>query len=247
MRLSRLEWGAGDKVAVLVHGMLGSAQQLHELGPALADRGYRAIAVDLPGHGGSSATIDPTIESYAESVAETVRAEQNTVPRGTPGAAIDLAIGHSLGAIVLAAALPVLRPARAVYVDVPFSSAAKGADADDLLGRFSAAKAGRTVEQLRASKPAWSEEDRKVEAEAARRFDPATAVALQLAYNRDPLPGPPGTDIPSMLIRAEPSRFVSPERARELEGLGFGVRSIAGAGHCAWYGRVDEFLGVVFG
>ncbi|WP_328323019.1 alpha/beta hydrolase [Kribbella sp. NBC_00382] len=241
--LNRLAWGAGDKIAVLVHGMLGSARQFHELGPALAGRGYRAIGVDLPGHGRSPATADPTIESYAESVAETVRAELDT--RAAPGPVVELAIGHSLGAIVLAAALPLLRPARAVYVDVPFSPADTGAGADELLARFSGAKAGRTVEQLRVSKPAWSEEDRRVEAEAARQFDPATAVALQLRYDRNPLPGPPSTSIPSVLIRAEPSRFVSPERAGELKGLGFRVRSVVAAGHCVWYGRVDEFLGAV--
>jgi pimeloyl-ACP methyl ester carboxylesterase len=222
---------------VLVHGMLGSAQQFHELGPALAERGYRAIAVDLPGHGRSPAATDASLGLYTESVAETIRTE--------PTAGIHLAIGHSLGAIVLAAALPLLRPARAVYVDVPFSGVGVAVDHDELLARFTAAKAERTIERLRVSRRGWSEEDRKVEVEAARQFDPATAAALQVAYNRNPLPGPPSTGTASLLIRAEPSRFVSPERARELEGLGFRVRSIVGAGHCVWYGRVDEFLGAV--
>jgi pimeloyl-ACP methyl ester carboxylesterase len=243
--LSRLEWGAGDKIAVLVHGMLGSARQFHELGPALAGRGYRAIAVDLPGHGRSPATDDARIKLYAESVAQTIHAELGTRSRAMPGPVIDLAIGHSLGAIVLAEALPLLRPARTVYVDVPFSPAHTGTDADELLARFSAARDGRTVERLRASKPSWSEEDRRIEAEASQQFDPAAAAALQLAYNRNPPLGPPSTSTPSLVIRAEPSRFVSPERAHELQALGFRVRSIVGAGHCVWYGRVDEFVGAV--
>ncbi|MDX6263171.1 MAG: hypothetical protein QOH84_4859 [Kribbellaceae bacterium] len=237
MLLSRLEWGAGERVAVLVHGMLGSAEQFHELGPALAARGYRAIAVDLPGHGHSPGALDATLALYAESVAETIRTEC--------GPRVDLAIGHSLGAIVLAAALPLVRPARAVYVDVPFLPTGPPTDAAELLSNFTAAKAARTLEWLRISKPEWSEEDRLVEVEAARRFDPATAVALQLAYDREPLPGPPETSTPSMVIRADPSRFVSPERAAELERLGFRVRSIADAGHCVWYGRVDAFVALL--
>jgi pimeloyl-ACP methyl ester carboxylesterase len=235
MLLVSTEWGTGDRLAVLLHGMLGSARQFHQVGPALADRGYRAIAVDLPGHGHSSAAPEADLALFAESVVETVGVEP------------ELAIGHSLGAIVLAAALPVLRPARAVYVDVPFSPAGQAADADDLLSRFTAAKTSRTLEQLRISKPDWSEEDRRVEAEAAQQFDPATAVALETAYNRHPLPGPPSTRTPSLLVRAEPSQYVSAERATELARLGFQVRSIAGAGHSVWYGHIDAFLAAVAG
>lgn len=28
-----LTWGAGDRVALLIHGMLGAASQFHQLGP----------------------------------------------------------------------------------------------------------------------------------------------------------------------------------------------------------------------
>ena len=156
MLLVSTEWGTGDRLAVLLHGMLGSARQFHQVGPALADRGYRAIAVDLPGHGHSSAAPEADLALFAESVVETVGVEP------------ELAIGHSLGAIVLAAALPMLRPARAVYVDVPFSHDSPATNADDLLSRFTAAKTARTLEQLRISKPDWSEEDRRESARFSR-------------------------------------------------------------------------------
>lgn len=239
MLLNKLEWGTGDRAAVLLHGMLGSARQFWQLGPALAARGYRAIAVDLPGHG-RSPTTPATIDLYAESVAQTLDAEA-----GVEGLRVELAIGHSLGAVVLAAALPLLQPARAIYIDVPFLPGSRSVDAAEVSSRFVAAKAARTLEQLRVSKPEWSEGDRLVEAEAARQFDPATATALELACSRDPLPGPPSASTPSLVIRAEPSRFVSAQRAEELEGLGFRVRSIAGAGHSVWYGRLDTFLAVL--
>ncbi|WP_410792093.1 alpha/beta fold hydrolase [Kribbella sp. C-35] len=51
--------------------------------------------------------------------------------------------------------------------------------------------------------------------------------------------------VPSLVVRADPSRYVSPERARELEEMGFWVRSVPGAGHSVWYGHLDEFMEVL--
>ncbi|MGZ0145660.1 alpha/beta fold hydrolase [Kribbella sp. WER1] len=215
-------------MAVLLHGMLGSAEQFWRVGPALADRGYRAVALDLPGHGSSPAAPAADLALFATSVVETV------------GSAPELAIGHSLGAVVLAEALPALKPSRAVYVDAPLSDATSDAVQEDALAaRFTAARDGRTVEALRVSRPLWSEEDRAVEARAAQQFDVATAVALELAYQGL---HPSSADTPSLVIRAEPSRFVSQRRAEELQLLGFEVRSVPGAGHSIWYSHFDEFI-----
>lgn len=233
MMLAGRTWGDGDRVAVLVHGMMGAASQYYEVGPALAARGYRVVAVDLPGHGGSPRAPGADLGLFVRSVVETVGVEP------------ELAIGHSLGAVVLAAALPVLRPARAVYVDVPFSEERQEVDAEEMLQRFEKARATRTVERLRVSRPMWTEEDRQVEAEAARQFDPVTATALEVAHSKEPAESPPDTSIPSLLIRAEPSRYVSPERAAELEALGFAVEEVEGAGHCVWYGHHTQFMKLI--
>lgn len=117
MLLERLEWGTGSRVAVLLDGMMGSVGQFHRVGPALADRGYRVIAGDLPGHGQSPAAPEADLALFASSVVESVGAEP------------ELAIDHSLGAVVLAQALPRLRPSQVTYVDVPFS-APSAADRD---------------------------------------------------------------------------------------------------------------------
>ncbi|MBP2352904.1 hypothetical protein JOF29_003987 [Kribbella aluminosa] len=44
-----LAWGSGDRFAPLLHGMLGAATQYHQLGPAPAAHGYRAVVTNLPG------------------------------------------------------------------------------------------------------------------------------------------------------------------------------------------------------
>jgi pimeloyl-ACP methyl ester carboxylesterase len=52
-RLSYDEYGAGERPLVLVHGLLMNRRMFDRLGPAMADRGNRVIAVDLLGHGRS--------------------------------------------------------------------------------------------------------------------------------------------------------------------------------------------------
>ncbi|TPX35369.1 hypothetical protein SmJEL517_g02229 [Synchytrium microbalum] len=50
--LHAYEWGdAGNPAVLLVHGMEGRSLQLGKFGPALAGRGLRVVAVDMPGHG----------------------------------------------------------------------------------------------------------------------------------------------------------------------------------------------------
>ncbi len=58
-RLHYIEQGQGDPV-ILIHGFgCSSAQWMYTL-PALADAGYRAIAIDLPGFGRSYLPAEPT-------------------------------------------------------------------------------------------------------------------------------------------------------------------------------------------
>jgi pimeloyl-ACP methyl ester carboxylesterase len=225
-----LTWGNGDRVAVLIHGMLGAATQYHQVGPALAARGYRVIAVDLPGHGGSPAAPEATMDMFVGAVLAAV------APRPA------LAIGHSLGAIVLSHALPQLRPERVVYIDVPLDAGGPSASPDELRARFAEARAARTEARLRATREGWSAEDCRLEARAAEQFDVATAVSLERSYVGHAVAEPA---VPSLVLHADPSRYVSPERAQELQELGFWVRSVPGAGHCVWYGHLDEFMGVL--
>jgi pimeloyl-ACP methyl ester carboxylesterase len=52
------EYGEGDRPIVLVHGLLMNRRMFERLGPALAERGNRAICVDLLGHGRSDQPDD---------------------------------------------------------------------------------------------------------------------------------------------------------------------------------------------
>ena len=57
-RISYDEYGTGDRPVVLIHGLLMNRHMFERLGPILAARGNRVIAVDLLGHGRSDRPED---------------------------------------------------------------------------------------------------------------------------------------------------------------------------------------------
>ena len=63
--LAAREWGDGDRVAVLIHGMAGDGGDWAPVAPLIAARGFRVVAVDLPGHGRSPAMFGATFERLA--------------------------------------------------------------------------------------------------------------------------------------------------------------------------------------
>lgn len=234
MELHTRVWGSGPRTAVLLHGMMGDSRTWWQVGPALAERGYRAVAVDLPGHGRSPRCDGATVESFVTALLE-------SVPAGPA-----LAMGHSMGGSILAAAVDRLRPERAVYVDTPFDKGpAKSPSTAVLTAIYAGSKENRTLENLRRDRSWWTETDMANEADAALRFDVPTAVALSAsAVGRD---FTPTSAVPSLMIRAEPSDYVSPADAARLRTLGFEVRSIPGAGHSVWYGYFTPFMAALEG
>ena len=57
-RISYDEYGAGERPLVLIHGLLMNRRMFDRLGPEMAARGNRVIAVDLLGHGRSERPSD---------------------------------------------------------------------------------------------------------------------------------------------------------------------------------------------
>ena len=82
--------GAGSPL-VLVHGLAGAASNWVELAPRLIGR-HRLLIIELPGHGGSEPlAAAPTLDPYADCVAEVARLE---------GMQPAVLVGHSLGGAV---------------------------------------------------------------------------------------------------------------------------------------------------
>jgi pimeloyl-ACP methyl ester carboxylesterase len=91
--LAVYSWGAGPLV-LLVHGWSGRGSQLGAFAQALAERGFRAVALDLPGHGAS-----PGWSSSLVRMASAVDAAMRQL-----GAPIGI-VAHSAGCAATALAL----------------------------------------------------------------------------------------------------------------------------------------------
>ncbi|MFC1409898.1 alpha/beta fold hydrolase [Streptacidiphilus sp. N1-12] len=225
MKLNTREWGSGDRIALLVHGIMSDSRTWRRVGPALAERGYRVIAVDLRGHG-ASGRGEYTPALYADDLVE-------TLPQGA-----ELAIGHSLGGLTLSRAVDRLRPARAVYSDPAWRFVQRDRGFDPAMFVDFAAQA--TAETITAMNPRWEQADVQVELETLAVWDSATALALSGREAEAELPDKPV--VPSLVQLADPSFLIGPEDARTLRDRGFEVRTVAGAGHTVHRDDFDGFL-----
>lgn len=224
MRLATHTWGtAGGRVALLVHGMMADHRTWRRVGPALADRGYHVLGVDLPGHGRSARAAGPDggRRYHLDDMAGAVAA-------ACPGGA-QLAIGHSLGAMVLERAIDHgLTVGRAVYSDPAWRS-----EPHDL----SPARAYKhaTREEIRAANPRWEDAAVDDEVRCLRLWDPGTLTVLE------PPPGlPASAAVPSLVLLADPSERVGPHQQRQLRARGFTLATVPGAGHSI---HRDDFPG----
>ncbi|WP_327676762.1 alpha/beta fold hydrolase [Kitasatospora sp. NBC_00458] len=230
MKLHTHEWGTGDRLALLVHGIMSDHRTWRTVGPALAGRGYRVIAVDLRGHGasprGEGAT--PADRYGPERLAEDL---VDTLPAGA-----DLAVGHSLGGLALLRAVDRLRPARAVYSDPAWCFAQPDLFDPVVFTHFRQA----TREQIAVLSPRWAAADVDVEVATLALWDPDSALGLADYYATAALPGTPA--VPSLVQLPDRSFLTGPEDAERLRGAGYELRTVAGAGHTIHRDDLAGFL-----
>jgi pimeloyl-ACP methyl ester carboxylesterase len=213
MKLHVREWGTGDRVAMLIHGITSDSSSWRRLGPDLAARGYRVLAPDLRGHGLSDRG-GYSAAAWAGDVLESVPARP------------ELALGHSLGGVVLAVAVDRLLPARAIYEDPAW---AVPAETHEAAARAFVARKAWGREEVVAANPRWSPEEVGNKLVELERWDPATTGGLLDGGVFDHTPRAPV--VPSLVLVADPSALVPPDRCERLQAAGFEVRVVPGAGH----------------
>ncbi|CAA9459765.1 MAG: hypothetical protein AVDCRST_MAG14-2231 [uncultured Rubrobacteraceae bacterium] len=245
MRLATRTWGEeGSPLAVLVHGVTASSRTWWRVGPWFASRGWRAVAVDLRGHGGSPRVMeDLGLEDLAEDLYETVS--------GLPGERVDVLLGHSLGALAalelcqrredLVGSLVLEEPPGSQSTD--FEEIARGVEADAARAREAPEAFER--EQL-AENPSWSEEDSAANAESLRECDAGPVAAMLrngLRYNLEELVG--SVEVPALLILGSEARgsvLPEPERTTVAGALSYGRTEVFDAGHGV---HRDDYAGYV--
>jgi pimeloyl-ACP methyl ester carboxylesterase len=244
--LATREWGApkaGGRepqgrraLAVLVHGVTSSSRTWWRAGPALAERGHRALAVDLRGHGVSPRTqAGLSVADLADDVAETVEAATATSPGAVPAVRVELLVGHSLGALV-ALELVGRRPgfARRLVVEDPpgsgsidWADLAAGIEADT---RRAVTDPEALRGDLEAANPAWppGEAERRV-ADLADCDGQAVAAA----------------PLPVLLLLAEEalgSLLHGLDRKAAVEAMRHGTTRVLPAGHSVHREALDTWL-----
>jgi pimeloyl-ACP methyl ester carboxylesterase len=263
--LATRAWGDGADLsrplAVLVHGVTSSSRTWWRVGPALAERGFRVLAVDLRGHGASPLPVAGLAAAdLAADVAETVAAAAGGASRPDEVVPpVDLLVGHSLGALV-ALELVTARPGfahRLLLEDPPGPSSvdwaglAAGMEADN---RRAVDDPRALRRDLEAENPAWppGEAERRV---ADLADCNATAIAAALR------PGVP-FDLAGLLAAARPpvllllaeealgSSIVGVDRKAAVAATGDGAAKVLPAGHSihrealdAWLAALDTWLG----
>jgi pimeloyl-ACP methyl ester carboxylesterase len=113
-RIAYAEYGEGDRVLVLAHGLLMNRHMYDNLAPEMARRGFRVITIDLLGHGASDKPTDMraySMPAFGDQLAALV--DHLELDRPIVG-------GTSLGAnatLEMAARHP--RAARGLFIEMP--------------------------------------------------------------------------------------------------------------------------------
>jgi pimeloyl-ACP methyl ester carboxylesterase len=180
-RIEYDEYGEGDRLLVLVHGLLMNRRMFERLAPDLAERGNRVVCVDLLGHGRSDRPEDLRLYSMPRFARQVVGLLDHL---GQPSAAVG---GTSLGANValeLAARSP--DRARALFVEMPVL--------DNALPAVAAAFAPLLL-GLRAGRPAFEVLSRV--ASLVPRTNHLVDIGLDWVRQR---PGPSGAVLEGLLL-----------------------------------------------
>ncbi|HCT75748.1 MAG TPA: alpha/beta hydrolase [Micromonosporaceae bacterium] len=223
MKLHVHRSGAGDKTALLIHGGMADHRTWHAVEGALVARGYQVVAPDLRGHG-HSARGEYRPDLIADDLVE-------NLPSGA-----DVAIGHSIGGLVLALAADRLQPRRAIYSDPAFRLRGLPPEALEMMR---AMVDMATAELIRQANPRWSERDIEVELAAGVLFDRdfLTAVA---SFPDDYVPDK--AVVPSLVQIAEDSLTIFGTTRDLLIERGFEVRVVQGTAHCIHRDDLAAFM-----
>ncbi len=154
LSLETTSWGDGPRRALLVHGASSSAEVWWRLGPELAALDFTVVAPDLRGHGSSPRNGDWSLAGY--------RADLLAL-----GGGWDVALGHSLGGLLVVAAQAAdPQFARALVLEDPaLRFDVTAGFLDGLVEEFAAPV---TFERLAAARPHWDRRDVETKVRALR-------------------------------------------------------------------------------
>ncbi|MDP9181759.1 MAG: alpha/beta fold hydrolase [Actinomycetota bacterium] len=222
MQLKVRSWGSGPRTALLVHGFSDDSETWWRVSPAIADLGFTVLAPDLRGHGKSPRCSSYALPEIAQDLVDSLPAEA------------DVALGHSLGAVVLGLAAERLRPRRAVFVDPSWLRPR---------GEVSLTAALPLAPSDLPAELGWSAAEVAVDLASNRRTDPLVATSLLAALAPHEHIEPPPAPHPGALVLVPELSPVLPVAAHPvLAALGYEIRTLAGVRHVLHRDDFDGFM-----
>ena len=251
VELAPHEWSpetgaASAPTIVLVHGLKGWWRTWWRVGPALADRGWRVLAVDLRAHGESPSGDPGSIDDLATDLEAAIE-RRASLP-------VDAIVGHSLGAAVTQR-LAWRRPAiarRLVLEDPPGIVRRDDTEFLERLRHEVQAARDHPEEEARreiVENPSWLEEDARqdVEGRALTQVD-VIVESMRIPRGFDVADQAAEIAIPTRYVLASVDRSVMPEKARRrlMASLPEGSDAVVlDGGHTLHRDRYDDYLTVV--
>ena len=232
MRLAVHHSGAGDRVAVLVHGIQSDHRAWHRVAAELRDDGFRVVAVDLAGHGVSPRSRRYSTRAWADDVVESLEP--------VLGDRIDLLVGHSLGALVASRVADRIRPRAAVYIDPAFGFP-RGLHGVALKAVFVLSPRPRAW-TLRRLNPRWDDDDVDLELATLAVWDRRTLLGFARTSTLTP---PASLVAPSLVVLAERSMLIGTRDEAALRELGMKVVRVPGAGHTVFRDDHAAFMALL--
>ena len=218
--------------ALLIHGLSSNSSTWWRVADALKEQGWDVATPDLRGHGTADRAASYALEDYAGDL---------------PDGPWDLIVGHSLGG-----AIAVLRAAttrQLVLLDPVLE--VRPEDFDQIKAE-QLEELALTPENIRASKPLWSEKDLDLKITAVAQVDPA-AVERTFSDNRtwNVLEAARALTVPTLILGADPavSSLLPIATAEALVAANPNVeyRLVEGAGHSVHRDRPDVVIAAIRG
>jgi pimeloyl-ACP methyl ester carboxylesterase len=233
-------------LALLVHGIAGWSRTWWRVAPALADRGWRVVGLDLRGHGGSP-PIDGVFSATSLAADVEVTMEQMGI------AAADVVVAHSLGAAVTME-LVHRRPdiaRRVVLEEPPGQTRADDIAFQEVLEREVLAARNDPEAEMRrelVENPAWLPEDARQDVEGRAMSDLDGILASLRADTGVRAPDlAPIIGVPALYLLADETRSaLGATRARLIRELPPTAELVEfDSGHTIHRDRFDAYLAEV--
>jgi len=218
--------------ALLIHGLSSNSSTWWRVADALKEQGWDVTTPDLRGHGTADRAASYALEDYAGDL---------------PDGPWDLIVGHSLGG-----AIAVLRAATTRQLVLLDPVLEVRPDDFDQIKAEQLEELALTPENIRASKPLWSEKDLDLKITAVAQVDPA-AVERTFSDNRtwNVLEAARALTVPTLILGADPavSSLLPIATAEALVAANPNVeyRLVEGAGHSVHRDRPDVVIAAIRG